>query len=291
MRAALIGSGGSVLGREYPLDASIVTIGRRDENAIVIKDPTVSRKHAEIRRDGDAFVVVDKDSTSGVLLNGEPVTGEQRLRDGDRLGIGMSAVFLVQLQPDEAATITFAPPQAGDQGRTQFVTRTDLGDPRGIAAEPPMPPHRDEPVVPPPVPIREVPPVAPVREVPPSAPPLDAPRIPLAVPPPGAPPPPPPTFSAAPPRPRLRADEPVAPSFTPPASLPPLSAPPAVPQRVALPGGPNPAPRPAAPPAPASVVAPQRKSYRGLAIGLVVLLLLIVLIIAIVGVLVVRSGA
>lgn len=137
MRAALIGSGGPVLGREFMLDEPIVTIGRRDENNVVIKDPTVSRKHAEIRREGDEYLIVDKNSTSGVMVNGQAISGEQRLQDGDRIGIGTSAVFLVQLPPTDSKTMSFPQAQLGDQGRTQFITRTDLDDPRAIPATPP----------------------------------------------------------------------------------------------------------------------------------------------------------
>ncbi|HEU5330663.1 MAG TPA: FHA domain-containing protein [Thermomicrobiales bacterium] len=128
MRAALIGSGGPVLGREYALDAPVVTIGRRDENNVVIKDPTVSRKHAMIRREGDDFILVDNNSTSGVTVNGQPITGEYRLHDGDRVGIGGSALFTVQLAPEESKTVTFSREQldqaAGDH--TVSFSRDDF---------------------------------------------------------------------------------------------------------------------------------------------------------------------
>ena len=137
MRAVLIGSSGLVLGREYPLDASVVTIGRRDENMIVIKDPTVSRKHAEIRREGEGLVIVDKGSTSGITVNGQAINGPHPLRDGDRIGIGSSAVFLIQMQPVEDKTISFAQQQFAESGRTQFITR-DLGDPRAVPSANPQ---------------------------------------------------------------------------------------------------------------------------------------------------------
>ena len=184
MRAILIGSGGPVLGREYILEAPIVTIGRRDENTVVIKDPTVSRKHAEIRREGDDFLIADKNSTSGVMVNGQAIAGEQRLRDGDRISIGTSAIFLVQLQPVEEKTITFSQAELGDQNRTQFITRTDLDDPRAIPSEP-------APVAPPPAPARpfETPPggTPEWHSAPPPAPAPAAP--PLFTPAPAAPPP------------------------------------------------------------------------------------------------------
>lgn len=277
MRAALLGSGGPVLGREYPLDTDLVTIGRRDENAIVIKDPTVSRKHAEIRRAGDDFLVVDKNSTSGVLLNGVPISGEQRLNDGDRLGIGMSAVFLVQLQPAEEATVTFAQPQFGERERTQFVTRTERDDPRGIVADLPpaavappaqqreTPPREAPTFTPTPVP---TPPPPPLREAPPTAAPSAAPSFSL---PPAGPSTPPPTHSAAPPPPFSAA--PAPPQYTPPQYTP----------SYAPSTGQGNASWPAQQSASASVVAPPAKSRRGLVIGLVLFVLLIVVVLAIVG--------
>lgn len=108
MRAMLIGSAGPLAGREFNLDAPVVTLGRRDENDIVIKDPTISRKHAEIRQDGDDLVLRDNGSTSGTMVNGSPLTGEHRLRDGDTIIIGSNATFIVQMHPDDSATVAFS---------------------------------------------------------------------------------------------------------------------------------------------------------------------------------------
>ncbi len=302
MRAALLGSGGPVLGREYPLDADLVTIGRRDENGIVIKDPTVSRKHAEIRRQGDAFLVVDKNSTSGVLLNGVPISGEQRLKDGDRLGIGMSAVFLVRLQPAEETTVAFAQPQSGDRERTQFVTRTELDDPRGMVADPPPAAARATPA---PAPARETPPheapafaptpaptPIPMREAPPA---VSSPATPGFSLPPAGSPVPPPTHSAAPPPPFSLppAGSPVPPPTHSAAPPPPFSAAPAPPQytppQYTPPSaGQGNASWPAQESASAALVAPPTRSRRGLVIGLLFLVLIVMVALALVGLLIIR---
>jgi hypothetical protein len=200
MRAVLIGSSGLVLGREYALDAPVVTIGRRDENTIVIKDPTVSRKHAEIYRDGESLFIVDKGSTSGITVNGQLISGQQPLRDGDRIGIGSSAVFLIQLQPAEDKTIAFSQHDLSEQGKTQFITR-EMGDPRAMPSAPGGPPpsmqdnrRPSEPQIPnaPPPPMA---PASPRQE-------------------PVSPPPASPSFSAPPP------------SFAPPSSAPSWNDPP-----------------------------------------------------------------
>ena len=49
--------------------------------------PTVSRHHAEVRRTGDGFEVVDLGSRNGTKVNGLGVT-RQHLADGDDLLVG-----------------------------------------------------------------------------------------------------------------------------------------------------------------------------------------------------------
>jgi pSer/pThr/pTyr-binding forkhead associated (FHA) protein len=54
---------------------------------VVLSDPGASRQHAEIRRVGGAFVVVDLGSTNATLVNGSPIA-EHGLADGDQITIG-----------------------------------------------------------------------------------------------------------------------------------------------------------------------------------------------------------
>ncbi len=74
-----------------------VVIGRLSTNDVVLADANVSRRHAEIRRDGDQWQLVDLGSTNGTLVNGK-LTREHDLVDGDKLGFGTSE--LVFRQPD-----------------------------------------------------------------------------------------------------------------------------------------------------------------------------------------------
>jgi hypothetical protein len=71
------------------LAAPVMLIGRNKSCDVVVPDPNVSRRHAEIRREGDDYVVIDLDSTNGVHLNGRAVK-RARLSDGDRLTVGTS---------------------------------------------------------------------------------------------------------------------------------------------------------------------------------------------------------
>ena len=63
------------------------TIGRSQENDIVIPDPNVSRKHARLSRADNGYVVEDLGSTNGTLLDGAPIDRE-RIESGDELTFG-----------------------------------------------------------------------------------------------------------------------------------------------------------------------------------------------------------
>ncbi len=78
-------------GRRLEVGEDPVTIGRLPDCEIVLSDPNVSRRHAEIRRRGNDFVVVDLDSTNGTRVNGVGVR-ERRLSDGDRITLGATEI-------------------------------------------------------------------------------------------------------------------------------------------------------------------------------------------------------
>jgi hypothetical protein len=68
-----------------------VTIGRNPECDIVLNDPHVSKRHAEVRRDADdatKFTLVDLGSLNGTKLNGAGVKQPRDLADGDTIVIG-----------------------------------------------------------------------------------------------------------------------------------------------------------------------------------------------------------
>lgn len=75
-----------------------LTVGRLGDNDVHLDDGSVSSHHAEIvARDGSAFLI-DKDSTNGTYLNGEQVTGEHLLNEGDEIYFGsVRSVFMEPL--------------------------------------------------------------------------------------------------------------------------------------------------------------------------------------------------
>ena len=58
-------------------------------NEVVLSDPNVSRRHAELRLTDGTWTVADLGSTNGTLVNGK-ITREQPLGHGDVLSLGSS---------------------------------------------------------------------------------------------------------------------------------------------------------------------------------------------------------
>ncbi|HEX3174866.1 MAG TPA: DUF3662 and FHA domain-containing protein [Solirubrobacterales bacterium] len=74
--------------RRYVLDGPRATIGRSKDADCVLRDPNVSRHHAELRRSPQGeWTIADLGSTNGIKVNGRRV-GSTRLRSGDSVTLG-----------------------------------------------------------------------------------------------------------------------------------------------------------------------------------------------------------
>ncbi len=77
----------------FPLGRLRMTIGRSARNDLCIPDPFASRVHAEVRREGDEYVLQDLGSANGTLYNGATVEGVIHLRAGGRIQIGETEII------------------------------------------------------------------------------------------------------------------------------------------------------------------------------------------------------
>jgi DNA-binding SARP family transcriptional activator len=73
--------------QRWPLERSVTTIGRLPDRHVVVLDTAASRRHAEIRREGDDYVLVDTGSANGTAVNGVRMR-ERPLAHGDVIEIG-----------------------------------------------------------------------------------------------------------------------------------------------------------------------------------------------------------
>jgi hypothetical protein len=78
----------SMRDRRYVLDGPVAVLGRSRECDCVFDDQNVSRRHAELRRNGSGdWQIVDLGSTNGVKVNGRRVD-TSRLAPGDDVNLG-----------------------------------------------------------------------------------------------------------------------------------------------------------------------------------------------------------
>lgn len=85
MEAALNGPFGHIA-----LGSAVLTIGRVQDNQLVISDPKASSRHAEIRPNGQGYLLVDLGSTNGTFVNGQQLAPNtpHELNPGDDIRIG-----------------------------------------------------------------------------------------------------------------------------------------------------------------------------------------------------------
>lgn len=105
----------------YRFDADRITIGRDESADLVIRDPSVSRLHAEFRREGARWRVVDLGSTNGTLLNGRAITGPEWLSQGDEIGVATTRLVFGPASADAVAE--------GSAPHTVRLPWTSRGDP------------------------------------------------------------------------------------------------------------------------------------------------------------------
>lgn len=65
-----------------------LTLGRKGDNDIIVKDPFVSKYHLQIMEDEGDFFLEDLNSANGSFLNGEKIQDAIKLMNGDRITIG-----------------------------------------------------------------------------------------------------------------------------------------------------------------------------------------------------------
>jgi serine phosphatase RsbU (regulator of sigma subunit) len=118
----------------YDLSEDVNVIGRAPECQIQLESTMVSRRHAQVVREGDAFYVEDLGSGNGTFLNGKRIDGRTVLKPEDRLKLGpvllrfdagpasrsvprpIDPAINVEISADETVTIMESAENAGGFG-------------------------------------------------------------------------------------------------------------------------------------------------------------------------------
>src|SRR6185295_13915656 len=96
MNPRLTAIAGRLKGSVFTIEGLPVVIGRETTATLCIADASVSRRHSQIQKEEDQFVIEDLESLNGTFINDVPVK-RRKLQHGDRVRIGDSQfIFLMQ---------------------------------------------------------------------------------------------------------------------------------------------------------------------------------------------------
>jgi hypothetical protein len=116
-RAFLILKGSSI----YNLKQSVINLGRRSDNQLIIDDPRVSRSHAQLRLIRGKYHLFDLNSTGGTFVNGERVR-QKILKAGDVISLaGVPIIFGIE---------TLVPDSSPSQDSTSTMNKKEIGSAR-----------------------------------------------------------------------------------------------------------------------------------------------------------------
>ena len=96
--------------REVEFNGEPVTIGRSSENVLKLLDKKASRHHARIEKTDGEYRVFDLGSGNGTKLNGRDVAGSAGLNKGDEIVVGLSTLYVLNLDAPAKAPAASAPP-------------------------------------------------------------------------------------------------------------------------------------------------------------------------------------
>jgi pSer/pThr/pTyr-binding forkhead associated (FHA) protein len=107
---------GPDLGVTFVIRSAVVSIGRGEENDVVLTDMRASRKHCELRFANGGWSVVDASSANGIAVNGQP-SRHSAIKTRDTIGLGET---IIEFASAEAGTLMLvAPPSSLEQLRAE----------------------------------------------------------------------------------------------------------------------------------------------------------------------------
>ena len=108
----------------FPLTQTVINIGRRMDNQLVIDDPRVSRNHAQLRAIKGRYIIFDLNSTGGTFVNAQR-TSQSVLYPGDVISLAGVPLVFGQDNPPPRPDLTGTAPlsKASADRPTAFLNR------------------------------------------------------------------------------------------------------------------------------------------------------------------------
>ena len=107
----------------FTLEEDVINIGRQLKNDLVVNDPRVSRKHAQIRVIKGRHILFDLGSSGGTKVNEKPIK-QSSLHPGDVITLaGVPLVYGHDAIPTMSDTEEYKPPQRGISSGASTTTK------------------------------------------------------------------------------------------------------------------------------------------------------------------------
>lgn len=105
--------------RAFPLARRSTSLGRDSASQVLLKDPSVSRFHADVRGEAGNFVLYSMGS-AGTRVNGHNVAGPRLLEEGDKIEVGSSTLVFTRKEIPAGVQVI----RGGDAGDEKLSRRS-----------------------------------------------------------------------------------------------------------------------------------------------------------------------
>ncbi len=127
-KLTLVNTQSSTPPKEFELIKPEVVIGRDDGVEIVISTPAVSRRHARLMLEGDAYAIEDLGSSNGTFVNGDRLIGRRKLQHGDQIRLGQAINLMYSSPVAEEPGKTAVRPATPVPAAPSHVMQTTIGE-------------------------------------------------------------------------------------------------------------------------------------------------------------------
>lgn len=110
-------------GKVYSLEEEEITIGRGEENTIVLNIAEVSRSHTALTKVEEGYMIRDLGSTNGTFVDKKEIGGKYLLKPGDTVMLGDAVYMTYMAEPDPEETLVVPRQKEPDSQEVTAVTQ------------------------------------------------------------------------------------------------------------------------------------------------------------------------
>ena len=119
-RLEMVDDIGRIFSVAIPEGKPVISIGRSENNDVVLTEESISRNHARILVKEEGLAIEDLGSSNGVLINDKRIAQQTPIIVGDEILIGDCRLFLKESKPADSSNKTMMQDE-GEQGNVVLV--------------------------------------------------------------------------------------------------------------------------------------------------------------------------